>query len=550
MRILVISNIYPPYFIGGAELIAHEQVKKLSEQGHELLVFCGRHVADGPHGVTNDIFEGISLRRVALSTEDCRGDAVNFYHPRVNDLFLETLTDFQPDVVYSHNLAGLGASLPLIARHRGYPVVQMLHDHWGYCFKNTLLKSGTSICNDFSACRQCMPVIADGKWRGLPIEVRNDYMSLVLAQSSAVIAPSRFLADSYTRAGVIPSDIITIPYGIDTERFGHCRRHPDGAIRFTFIGYLGEHKGVWPLVHAAARLRDLGVDSRVVIQLVGTGHTEPALRQFCEQNGLQNRVQFAGRVTNGSIDAVLETSDALILPSIWPENQPVTILEAMAAGLPVIASAVGGIPEMIDDGQTGLLVAPDDPIALARQIAYLADQPALRAEMGQRAREKVRPWSLTNQIMRLEEVFAAVQLQPYPAIKDQRPVVVCHGLHFNSDARTAIGIMRNSARSNAPRFVFGEWLDPSDRARAAVHWVTGDIDAKTDLHQLTEAGVPLVVPACIKTLVDYCRQHSAGLWYRDGEEAAAAISMLLDDRDLANHVEENSLQPATYITRT
>ena len=91
------------------------------------------------------------------------------------------------------------------------------------------------------------------------------------------------------------------------------------------------------------------------------------------KRGLAHIVRFTGKIGNEQIDGILQNTDVLILPSVWPENQPVTILEAMASGMPVIGSRIGGIPELIDDGVTGYLFNPSDATDLAAKMTLLME---------------------------------------------------------------------------------------------------------------------------------------------------------------------------------
>jgi glycosyltransferase involved in cell wall biosynthesis len=162
--------------------------------------------------------------------------------------------------------------------------------------------------------------------------------------------PSRYLRDAYRQAGLAAERAHIIPNGIDVDRFRRVRRSSArGIARFSFIGHLGKHKGIHVLLEASAKLART---AEFVLNIVGDGDARPACDEQVEALALEGKVRFWGKLDNSRVEEVYRQTDVLILPSIWPENHPVSITEAMAAGIPVIASRIGGIPEQIEDGVT------------------------------------------------------------------------------------------------------------------------------------------------------------------------------------------------------
>ncbi len=283
--------------------------------------------------------------------------------------FNRILDRYSPAIVHLHNIIGLSAGMIGRAKQSGAKVVVTLHDHWGYCFKNTILKRNTEICTDFRGCDECMPTIHDGSDRNLPIRMRTDYMAYRLGQVDAFISPSRFLAASYLKAGIPLRKMRVIWNGVDVDRLARVAKSPSDTVRFTFIGYLGEHKGIGSLLEAISHLKD---PHSYRVNIVGVGHQREALEHGLKDKKFASSVHFWGRVDNRLIESVFRETDVMILPSVYPENQPVSITEAMATQTPVIASKIGGIPELIEDGVTGYLYPPGDAAELAERM-----QPAL-----------------------------------------------------------------------------------------------------------------------------------------------------------------------------
>jgi glycosyltransferase involved in cell wall biosynthesis len=124
------------------------------------------------------------------------------------------------------------------------------------------------------------------------------------------------------------------------------------------------------------------------LDIAGAGPEEAALRKLAGEVA-PGRVQFLGRLTKTEVARRLGSSAVMVLPARWYENQPMSILEAFGAGTPVITSRLGGAPELVDDGEDGLLVPPDDPVALATAIDQLLADPERARKMGLAGRSKV-----------------------------------------------------------------------------------------------------------------------------------------------------------------
>ena len=202
-----------------------------------------------------------------------------------------------------------------------------------------------------------------------------------------VVAISRNIAELLQAAGVTPGKIRVIASGIEPQRFASARRaavKSGGELVIGSLGVLEERKGHRYLLEAAGQLKRDGLS--VTIRIAGDGLLRDPLQQYAVRLGLQDEVQFCGFVSDTA--AFLADVDVFVMPSLF-EGLGVAALEAMAAGRPVIATRVGGLAESIVDGDTGILVAPRDPQALAGAIAKLAAQPELAAEMGRRGRARV-----------------------------------------------------------------------------------------------------------------------------------------------------------------
>lgn len=419
MRILICTNAYPPHFMGGAELVAHEQAKLLGERGHDVAVFAGDIGARGDrHARIDDRYDGLPIHRIKTTPDDYNPAFLNFLHPDIDAHFEEVLGSFRPDVVHFHNLMGLSVKLPIIARAAGARTVCTLHDLWGFCLLNTAIRTDGLPCRNISECRSCLPLQQDGNGIGVPMRFRKDFIAFALAHVERFIAPSHYIADRYVAAGLPEARIAVIPNGVDLERFAPTGRMPsDSLIRISFAGHFGAHKGVNTLIAAFA---SLGRRADIILHLAGEGPEERRYRAQAEALGIADRIRFFGQLAPAVMPSFYADSDIVVLPSVWDENQPVCLMEAMASGLPIIASNKGGIPELIDHAHNGLLFAAGDIDALAAQLRKLVGDPTARAAMGRQGRVHAEQLAHDRQIDIQQSLYAsllkqAVAPSPSPA---------------------------------------------------------------------------------------------------------------------------------------
>lgn len=395
--ILICSNVYPPHFVGGAELIAHYQAKLLQQRGYNVSVFAGENAAGGDrYSVREDYYDGLPIFRSRLWPQDYRTDAVNYSHPEVDASFAKILDLVRPNVVHMHNLVGLSAGIIHSAKQRGIRTLLTLHDYWGFCFKNTLLKNNNEICQDYSRCAECSASISDEAGRQIPITTRRDFLNSQLSEVDVFISPSLYLAAAYVRAGIPVRKMNVIWNGIDVNRFSSLAKAARrDRLRFTFIGHFGPHKGIDVILDA---LRWGAFADSITLNLVGSGGLTGHIRARVQMLGLSPVVKFWGAVNNSRIDNVFRETDVLLLPSIWPENQPVSITEAMATRTPVIASAIGGIPELVLHGYNGYLFQPGSSADLAAKMQEFIANPDRITPFGENGFKIIRNKSFDRQL--------------------------------------------------------------------------------------------------------------------------------------------------------
>lgn len=215
-----------------------------------------------------------------------------------------------------------------------------------------------------------------------------------------VIAISRKIGELLVEGGIEREKIRVIHSGVDPDPFRKARKEPSDPPVVGTVAVLEERKGHRFLLEAAALLKKQG--HRLLYRFAGEGSERERLARLAARLELRDEVGFEGFVSD--IPSFLSGIDIFVLPSIY-EGLGVSVLEAMAAAKPVVATRVGGIPELVEEGVTGFLVPPGDPLGLARSISRLASQKDLIQEMGERGWERVRREFTLEQMAKKNEDY-------------------------------------------------------------------------------------------------------------------------------------------------
>lgn len=207
---------------------------------------------------------------------------------------------------------------------------------------------------------------------------RNQLFLKYLNMIDLLISPSRFLLEQFRARGLLKQKSVQVKNGIDTQVFKNLPKTHSQKIRFCYIGQIVEHKGPDIFLHSVALLSRQERE-QIAVKIVGDG--EDAFVQYCKclahELGINACVHFAGKLPNSRIKEVLSHTDVLVVPSVWFENSPVVILEALASGTPVLGSDIGGIPEFVENGITGFLHKHDDPASLAYNMRRIIENPEI-----------------------------------------------------------------------------------------------------------------------------------------------------------------------------
>jgi glycosyltransferase involved in cell wall biosynthesis len=405
VKLVLPVHHFPPRYSAGAELYTFRLARWLQARGHQVEVVCVEAIDQGRPGelrAEQDTYAGIPVWRLAFNLIDAaERRRWDFDNPLIGEWFAGYLRRAAPDIVHFQAGYLIGVA-PLEAAHAaGIPTVLTLHDYWYLCPRITLLRGNGALCesipDDPAGCAWCARLerrryraldqisggLAGTVARAAVLGAERDVMAErrarllpALALPDAAIAPSQFLAERF--APFVPADRMHISrYGLDLAPFQQRRARAQAeALRVGFIGQIAPHKGVHLLAAAFRALR--WRERPIELHIYGGLEAQPRyVAELRERTKDDPRIHLHGRFENGDVAAILNDLDVVVVPSVWYENSPLAIMEAQAAGTPVITSALGGMAELVRDEVDGLHFRPADAADLARQLQRLLDEPDL-----------------------------------------------------------------------------------------------------------------------------------------------------------------------------
>lgn len=309
--------------------------------------------------------------------------------PEVETALAEELAGFRPDLVHLHHFDTAFASIARWVRTLRVPIVMTAHDAELVCPISTLVRPGRIICEGGVEVR-CLFTGCKVGYGGVYNLLQSESFDLNVAPKiRAYLCPSRPLVDYLDRHGYRPA--VRLPSFAEIPAAVRSAPTPEPPHTAPpTVGYLGRiepYKGVLDLADAVGRLRPRLPGVR--LDVAGEGPFRPELERHLEQLGLSEATTFRGRVEGEAKERWFAGIHVLAMPSNAWENFGLVALEALARGRPVVATRVGGIPDIVEDAATGLLVPISDPDALVRALGRLLEDPELRARLGSEGRRRV-----------------------------------------------------------------------------------------------------------------------------------------------------------------
>jgi glycosyltransferase involved in cell wall biosynthesis len=546
---LLVSNFFPPRAVGGAEVVAYRQAKALAARGHHVTILAGAaSSSENPAGrLSFDIYEGLPVYRLSIRSLD---PDLNFYWSGAARRLRAILSTDQIDAVHIHNVMGLGANLIPAAQDAGARVMVTLHDHWGFCLRQTKLRPDGTICRNFEECTQCHCAVQPPEGVAVPTRLRRDYVAWCLSHADKLITPSKYLAGAYIEAG-FPADLFeVVSNGIDLDSVSSSAKEksPDGKVHFLSSAYLGEHKGMFVLLEALKLLaKEPALAGRWHVTIVGDGDLRERMTDILRANRLTENVTMAGRLPRQEVLALFPGSAVTVLASIWPENEPVSMLEAIASGTAQLATRLGGNVELVDDERSGLLVTPGDAVELAVAMRRYIEEPALAVRHGDYNRTRRVDFDERRTIDKIEALLRDLD-QRGASARSPEPVIVCGtGWPPVEVAKLVANAHKHLVDPPKPRFVWHEWADSAVWKEANLLWLWDRHPEEGLVNLALRRGVPVLAPASIWT-EGLARHYGAVILYKTYLEALAAMRVLLGTPHLREDFSARAKSAATAAT--
>jgi len=399
MKIGIVSNLYPPNERGGAELVAQRVADELYARGHDVFV------------LTTEPFTGFSSfvprlreRHLERVYRFCPINLYSPYHkgsvpflikiiwhlldlwsPHARSVMKNLLETERPDVMITHNLKGIGVGIVRAIQQKEIPHVHTLHD------LQLSIPSGLLI------------------WGQEKQFIHTSFLRLwyewvvkkVMGKPNLVLSPSAFLATYYQDRGFFrESTVRVLPNPMPKNMAPLRSRRMPGPARFVYAGQLEPHKGILHLLRSIQML-----DVPFELHIAGDGSLADEIAEFAKRDV---RIRYHGFIPLNHLARWLAVADAVVVPSLCYENSPTIIYESFAIGVPVIASRIGGIPELISEGENGWLVEPGNENAWAQKLTHVATHQDECWEKTEAIRETAKQFALEHYVTVLEKELERV----------------------------------------------------------------------------------------------------------------------------------------------
>ena len=383
-RILFVCHDFPPYRYAGAQLYAYHLAKELIQIGFDVRVFypVDRSQLNGGqvelYSLISDHYEEVPVYRIVVddTSQDIRiNPQYVFDNPQVNEAFRRLLIDEKIDAVHFHLLYRLGNGLVRVAKELALVTFATLHDYWLLCVMGHMIDSEGKECCGPESPEKCATCLAGKNDSNVPEELvrfmRQRFSTNHAAYNDIdrVYSPSRFLADIHEKFGFARPEILPLGWlPIETV----SRKVRNERIVFGFCGQIVYRKGLDVLVRG---LLDTGRQNWE-LHIYGRNYQQAYFNKIMDAAQHFPNIIYKGEFTSEDLPRIYSTLDVAVVPS-RRENYPLTLLEAKSAGVPVIASDVGGVREMMTLGRDGYIFPNEDVKRLSAILSNLLDNPEL-----------------------------------------------------------------------------------------------------------------------------------------------------------------------------
>lgn len=380
MRILLVNKFH--YLKGGSEKYYFDLGRLLKENGHQIAFFSMSGMKDIKTGEKEYFVESVDLN------SNNKLKALDVIYSKENKKRMQkAIEDFKPDIVHVNNFQRqLSASILDAIKEKNIPIVYTAHDLQAICPAIIMLDSQKKICEEckkgkYSNCikKKC---IKSSTLKSILGAIEGDYYrrkKIYTKRIDRIITPTHFYKEKLVQDGIPEERIEFIPNFIDTEEYQlECQDEGYGL----YFGRLATEKGVLNLIEAFGKLKT----GKLLI--AGDGPEKEVIQEMIEKKHMQDRVQLLGFLNVEEMRERIRKCRFVVVPSMWYENCPYSIMETLAIGKPVIGANIAGIPELVKDSENGLLYEPNNAEELAQKMKRLLEDKELAEKLGKNAKEQ------------------------------------------------------------------------------------------------------------------------------------------------------------------
>jgi glycosyltransferase involved in cell wall biosynthesis len=383
MKILLVNKFF--YRRGGSEAVFFDTADLLRADGRDVIFFSMQHPRNLPSAQSRYFVSHVDFQARLGLVDRLEASGRVLYSLEARKNLQRLLVRERPQVVHLHNIYHqLSPSILSVLRTHDLPVVMTLHDYKMVCPVYTMLAAGGPCedCRNGAYYRCLVKRCAGGSYSRSLLSCLEMYLHHRMLRSygavDVFISPSRFLRTKLSDMG-FRAPVCYLPNSVNPGNYVPSYTWRERSI--VYFGRLSAGKGLLTLIDAAAPLP-------VTCKVIGDGPARGELERACAERRLHN-VSFLGYVDRRELAREVSDSMFVVLPSEWYENSPRSVIESFAWGKPVVGSRIGGIPELVVDGETGVTFSPGSVAELRESICRLLERPESIVGLGRRAREHV-----------------------------------------------------------------------------------------------------------------------------------------------------------------
>jgi glycosyltransferase involved in cell wall biosynthesis len=379
-NVIYVVHQYFPRHIGGTEILTRGLVRRAKAAGWNPTVVTAHESGAADRSefrVEVSEFEGIPLHELHFNLDVTHHPMKNEYdNSFVATEFTRITKQVQPSLVHVMHPMKLSGSVVDVCARMDIPVIVTLCDYWLICPNHSLVTWDGKTCAGPDGFLRCLPCVS--RLHGYPKDPQNlsgaasfvndavaiarrpNHLRRIASKANRLIALSNFQKNVFVQRGYPAEKIQVINHGIETDDFDEANEIRTKASKPLVIGFIGSVvpiKGLHVLVKAMRRIPG----DRAILLIYGKFRDDAYCAEIREMVAGQDHIQLMGEFAPAEFGRILRGLDVLAMPAQWHENDPLVIKAALYARIPVIASKIGCLPEMIADGETGWLVQPEDP---------------------------------------------------------------------------------------------------------------------------------------------------------------------------------------------